>query len=209
LRGRAGQSWLWARVVPNPSTSLLALALAGLALAPMPWPDNSVAPVGVSWASGSDLGGIALSLACLWALQLLGSPRRGLALVVAGAWSWGLVLLSLAVHSASWSGVLTAGGVGAEVGRVLLATVLLGSLPWVLGPPGGASFRGCGWAAGVGMALLLGLPQLQTDPFPLALGVWWALLAALGLAWVAGTTWGPGQLRRLGISVSAATLKAP
>jgi hypothetical protein len=211
LRGRLGGPRLGALTVPKPWTTLLALALVGVALAPMPWPDNPVAPVEVSWASGTDLGGIVLSLGCLWALQLLGAPpgRRGAAFALAGAWSWGLLLLSLAVHSATWSGVLTAGGLGAEVGRVLLAVSWLGSLPWVLGPPGGVSFRGCGWAAGVGMSLLLGLPQLQSAPFPLALSAWWLVLAAIGLVWVVGATWGPGLRGRLGLSASAATLNAP
>ncbi|MFZ0995382.1 MAG: hypothetical protein WAO09_05315 [Candidatus Dormiibacterota bacterium] len=209
LAGRAATLSVVLR--PRPWAMLLALALVGLALAPMPWPDNPVAPVGISWASGTDLGGIALSIACFWALQLLGAPRsrRGLAFALAGAWSWGLLLLSLAVHSATWSGVLGAGGVGAEAGRVVLAVTWLGSLPWVLGPPGGMSFRGFGWAAGVGMALLLGLPQLQSAPFPLTLGLWWGVMAGVGLVWAAGARFGPGLWGHLGLVPPAATLNAP
>ncbi|MGA8427208.1 MAG: hypothetical protein WB801_06435, partial [Candidatus Dormiibacterota bacterium] len=106
LRGRAAAFSWRGLAMPRPWAMLLGLTLLGLALAPMPWPDDPVAPVGISWASGADLGGIALSLGCLWVLQLLGAPRsrRGVAFVVAGAWSWGLLLLSLAVHSATWSG---------------------------------------------------------------------------------------------------------
>jgi len=210
LRGRAAVLGR-AALIPRPWAMLLALALAGLALAPLPWPDNPVAPVGISWASGTDLGGIALSVGCLWALQLLGAPRsrRGLAFAVAGAWSWGLLLLSLAVHSATWSGVLGAGGVGAEAGRLVLAVTWLGSLPWVLGPPGGLSFRGLGWAAGVGMGLLLGLPQLQSAPFPLVLGLWWGVMAGVGLVWAAGASSGPRLWGHLGLAPPAATLNAP
>lgn len=211
LRERAAAFSWRGLAMPRPWEMLLGLTLLGLALAPMPWPDDPVAPVGISWASGADLGGIALSLGCLWALQLLGAPRsrRGVAFVLAGAWSWGLLLLSLAVHSSTWSGVLGAGGVGAEVVRVLLAAAWVGSLPWVLGPPGGLSFRGCGWAAGVGMGLLLVLPQLRTAPFPLALGLWWAGLAVMGLVWTAGARWGPRLWGRPGSAASAATLNTP
>jgi hypothetical protein len=211
LRGRVAAFDLRGLPIPRPWAMLLGLTLLGLALGPMPWPDDPVAPVGISWASGADLGGIALSLGCLWALQLLGAPRsrRGAAFALAGVWSWGLLLLSLGVRSATWSGVLGAGGLGAEVVRVLLAVAWVGSLPWVLGPPGGLSFRGCGWAAGVGMGLLLALPQLQTAPFPLALGLWWAVLAAMGLVWATGAKWGPRIWGRLGFAASAATLNAP
>ncbi|HVB13426.1 MAG TPA: hypothetical protein VNH38_01545 [Candidatus Dormibacteraeota bacterium] len=201
------RGWL-AEAVIRSWSSMLGLALAGLVLAPMPWPDNPVAPVGISWAAGSNLGGIALSLSGLWALQLLGSsqPRRGWVLLLLGSWSVGLVLFALAVHSGSWSGILTAGGLGAEVARVGLAVLGLGSLPWVLwGAPGGSSLRGAAWAAVAGVALFLALPQLQSAPFPAVLIAWWALLAALGLAWAVVATWGP----RLGFSVSAATLNAP
>ena len=211
LRGPGRPRWV-AEAVSSPWSSLLGLALAGLVLAPMPWPDNPVAPVGISWASGSNLGGIALSLSALWALQLLGSAqsRRGWVLTLLGAWSLGLVLLALAVHSGSWAGVLTAGGLGAELGRVLLAALGLCSLPWVMmGPPGGASLRGSGWAAGAGVALLLALPQLQAVPFPVVLVAWWALLVALGLVWAGGAAWGAGPARRLGLSVAAATLNTP
>jgi hypothetical protein len=211
LPGRVGTFGRGALPMPRPWEMLLALVLLGLALAPMPWPDNPVTPVGISWASGTDLGRIALSVGCLWALQLLGAPRsrRGLAFALAGVWSWGLLLLSLAVHSATWSGVLGAGGVGAEVGRVVLAVAWLASLPWALGPPGGMSFRGFGWAAGVGMGLLLALPQLQSAPFPLALGLWWGVMAGVGLAWVAGARLGPRLRVHLGFAAPAATLNAP
>jgi hypothetical protein len=211
LREKARALDLLGLPMPRPWAMLLGLTLLGLALAPMPWPDDPVAPVGISWASGADLGGLAVSLGSLWALQLLGAlrSRRGLAFAVAGAWSWGLILLSLAAHSETWSGVLGAGGVGAEVARVLLALAWLGSLPWVLGPPGGLSFRGYGWAAGVGVGLLLALPQLQTAPFPLALGLWWGVLVAVGLAWAAGARWAPRLWAHLSPAPSAATLNTP
>jgi hypothetical protein len=197
---------------PSPSRTILGLALVGLVLAPMPWPDNPVAPVAVSWASGRDFGGIGLSLAGLCGLQLLGAerPRDGSSLAVAGAWSLGLVVLALAVHAITWSSLLSAGGLGAELGRVLLAVLGLVIIPLALGgPPGGVSLRSCSWAAGAGMVLLLALPQLQTAPFPLALAAWWVLLVVLGLAWSAGSAWGPGGLRRLGLIAPAATLDIP
>lgn len=199
-------------MLPSPLASFLGLALATMVVAPMPWPDNPVAPVGISWAAGTNLGGIAVSLSGLWGLQLLasGQPQRGRSLALTGSCSLGMVLLALALHSDSWSGLLGAGGLGAELGRVLLAALWLCCLPLVLGgPPGGLSIRAFGWAAGAGMCLLLGLPQLQSAPFPLVLVAWWSLLAALGLAWVVGSVFGPGQLRRLGISLPAATLNAP
>ncbi|MGC2192260.1 MAG: hypothetical protein WA751_07985 [Candidatus Dormiibacterota bacterium] len=211
LRPGARTGWI-SGGVEGPWSSLLALGLAGAVLAPMPWPDNPVAPVGISWASGSNLGGLALSLGGIWALVLLGSrqPRRGWVLTILGSWSLGLVLLALAVHSGSWSGVLTAGGLGAELGRVVLAAVGICSLPWVLmGGPGGSSVRGAAWATGAGVALFLALPQLQAAPFPVILAGWWALLAALGLGWAAGANWGPRIFGRLGRSTSAATLNAP
>lgn len=211
LRGQANRSSLRG-LLPSPVGALLGLVLAALVVAPLPWPDNPVAPVGISWASGSDLGGIALSLSGLWGFQLLGSTdaQRGRTLTLAGVWSLGLVLLALALHSATWSGVLSAGGLGAEVGRVLLAVAWLCGLPLLLGgAPDGLSIRGFGWAAGAGMCLLLALPQLQSAPFPLAVAGWWGLLAFLGLACWAGATWGPRPLRRLGISVAAATLNVP
>ncbi|HUY54655.1 MAG TPA: hypothetical protein VMV23_05810, partial [Candidatus Nanopelagicaceae bacterium] len=73
LRRRARAVDLLGVPTPRPWAMLLGLTLLGLAMAPMPWPDDPVAPVGISWASGADLGGIAVSLGCLWALQLLGA----------------------------------------------------------------------------------------------------------------------------------------
>jgi hypothetical protein len=212
LRRGAGGWTACLGAMPSPFRLILGLMLAGLVLAPMPWPDNPVAPVTVSWASGSDLGGIGLTLAGLWALQLLGAGRSrdGRALAAAGAWSLALVALALAVHSATWSSLLSAGGLGAELGRLLLAVLALATLPLVLGgPPGGVSLRSCGWAAGAGMALLLALPQLRTAPFGLALVAWWVLLALLGLAWWAGSAGGPRVVRRLGMGAPAATLNVP
>jgi hypothetical protein len=196
----------------RPWSSLLGLALAGIVLGPVPWPDNPVAPVVITWASGSNFGGIALSLGALWALQLLGSnqPRHGWVLALLGGWSLALVLVALAVHSGSWSGILTAGGLGAELCRLGLAAVGICSLPLVLrGAPGGISLTGSAWAASSGVALFLALPQLQAVPFPLVLAAWWALLVALGLAWAAGSNWGSRIAGRLGFAASAATLNVP
>ncbi|MGH7642788.1 MAG: hypothetical protein ACRENX_07215 [Candidatus Dormibacteria bacterium] len=220
LAGGAAQRWQQPRSRPGwlnpaiakPWPALIGLLLAGLVLGPISWPDNAVAPVGISWASGSDLGGIAMSLGGLLALELLGSsqPRRAGVLAVLGSWSLGLLLLASAVHADSWAGVLGAGGVGAEVARLGLAGLALGSLPWVLwGAPGGFSAKGLAWAAGAGMGLLLALPQLQAAPFPVALGAWWALLVAIGLTWVLVSSWGPKLARRLGLTFSAATLDVP
>ena len=211
IRSPSPPDWI-AAAVERPWSSLLGLALAGLVLAPIPWPDNPVAPVGISWASGSNLGGISLSLGGLWALQLLGSgqPRRGWVLIYLGAWSLGLVLLASAVHSGNWSGVLTAGGPGAEVGRVGLALVGAGALPWVLGaPPGGLSATGAAWAASSGMVLILALPQLQAVPFPVAIAAWWALLALLGFGWAGASGWRSRIARRRRLNASAATLNTP
>lgn len=211
FRPPARPGWLGA-AIERPWSSVLGLALAGIVLAPMPWPDNPVAPIGISWASGSDLGGIALSLGGLWALELLGSSqsRRGWVLTILGTWTLGLVLLALAVQSDSWSGILTAGGLGAELGRLVLAGLALSALPWVLrGAPGGTSVKGAAWAAGAGIALLLALPQLQAVPFPVALAAWWVLLLVLGLGWAVVTNWGPRVAGRLGFAFSAATLNVP
>ncbi|HVC22313.1 MAG TPA: hypothetical protein VNH82_02630 [Candidatus Dormibacteraeota bacterium] len=202
----------WAARPGNSTRLLLGLALAGLVVAPMPWPDNPVSPIGISWAAGSSLGGIALSLSALWALQLLGSkgPWPALVLVLLGIWSMGLLLLALAVHTVSWSGVLDAAGLGAELGRLGLAVLGIACLPLALGGgPGGLSLRSAAWAAGVGMALLLALPQLQTVPFPVAFGAWWVLMAILGLVWSAGARWGQRFIRNLGLVLPAATLNAP
>ncbi|MGA7173574.1 MAG: hypothetical protein WCB86_09965 [Candidatus Dormiibacterota bacterium] len=198
--------------VERPWSSLLGLAVAGTVLAPVPWPDNPVAPVGISWASGSTVGGIALTLGGLWALLLLGSnqPHRGSVLAILAGWSLGLVILATAVHSGSWSGVLSAGGAGAEAGRVGLAGVAICVLPWVLrGAPGGTSVRGAAWAATAGLALFLALPQLQAVPFPVALAAWWSLLGAISLGWAAGANWGVRIAGRLGLAASAATLNVP
>jgi hypothetical protein len=190
----------------------LGLALAGLALAPMPWPDSPVAPIAISWAAGSSVGGITLTLVGLWLLQLLGSkqPEQGWHLGLVATWSMGLVSLALAVHSGSWSGVLNAGGLGAELGRVCLATLGLVLLPLVLRrAPGGVSLSSAAWAAGTGVALLLALPQIQATPFPVAIAAWWGLMAAIGLGWAASARWGPSIIRNLGLALPAATLNVP
>ncbi|MGC1184254.1 MAG: hypothetical protein WBA31_03760 [Candidatus Dormiibacterota bacterium] len=202
----------WAARPANSTGLLLGLALAGLVVAPMPWPDNPVSPIGISWAAGSSLGGIALSLSGLWALQLLGSKGlwRPLVVVLLGIWSMGLLTMALVVHTGNWAGVLDAGGLGAELGRVGLAVLGIACLPLALGgAPGGLSLRSAAWAAGAGMALLLALPQLQAVPFPVAFGAWWVLMVALGLAWSAGARWGLGIIRNLGLSLPAATLNVP
>jgi hypothetical protein len=202
----------WAVGLSDPTPLLLGVVLTGLVVAPMPWPDNPVAPIGISWAAGSSLGGIALSLGSLWGLQLLAArePWRPWILWSLGIWSVGLVILALAVHEMNWSGILEARGLGAELGRVGLAAVGLASLPWALrGRPGGASVRSAAWAATAGMALLLALPQLQFAPLPVTLAAWWALVAALGVAWVVGSRWGPRTFRNFGVAVPAATLDSP
>jgi hypothetical protein len=210
---RPGARWrreeFWNRLSRNSAATLLGVALAGLVLAPMPWPGNPVAPLGVSWASGSDLGGLALTLSGLWALHLVGSARahEGRVLALLGAWSLGLILLAMAVHAATWSGVLTAGGLGAEVGRVLLAVAWLGLMPWALADaPGGAAVRDCAAVAGTGVALFLMLPQIQATPTLVVLPAWWALLLALGLACAAARRWGIGTLRRTGLPFPDARL---
>ncbi len=219
LAGGAAQLFLTTRQNRSPITSLgrpwsslMGIALAGFVLAPLPWPDNPVAPVEISWASGTEMGGVALSLAGIWGLVLLGSSqhRRGWAICSLGAWSLGIVLLSTAVGANSWEGILNAGGLGAELGRVGLAGLGLLTLPWALaGAPGGTSTRGLAWAAGTGAYLFLALPQLQSVLFPVALLAWAGLMAALGAAWAVGSRWGPILVRRVGRPASAATLNAP
>lgn len=163
---------------------LAAVALAGLAVAPLPWPGNPVAPVTVSWAAGRELGGPALTLGALIGLLLLASPEpaRARATASACAWSLGLVLLALAVGSAGWSGLLSAPGLGAELVRVFLGVGWPAALGWNLLPgalPADPA-RAAAWAAGSGVGLLLALPQLLGTPFWVALLAWWALALLLG-----------------------------
>ncbi|HEY6537618.1 MAG TPA: hypothetical protein VI138_01090 [Candidatus Dormibacteraeota bacterium] len=196
----------------RPGELLLGLGLAGLVLAPMPWPDNPLAPIGISWAEGSSVGGIALSLGGLWTLLLLGRTRvrRGRALALLGGWSLGLVMLGLAVHSGTWAGALTARGPGAELGRVALAVVGVVALALLLPlPPRAAGLANVAWAAGLGLNLLLALPRLLTVAFPLAILAWWGLVLVAALVGSAGARWG-GKLRRVpGDPVPAATLNVP
>ncbi|HVC39056.1 MAG TPA: hypothetical protein VNH20_03640 [Candidatus Dormibacteraeota bacterium] len=210
-RRRGRPSWR-AALLLTPAGSLVGLLLAGMVLAPMPWPDNPVAPVTVSWASGTDFGGLALSLGGLWALLLLGSgpTRRGWVLGLFGAWSLGIILFGLSVGSASWSGLLSAGGLGAEVGRVGLCAWVLGSLALTLrGNPEGEFLGAIVRAAGGGLVLLLAFPQLQRGPFPVVLGLWWALVFALDLVRLALASWWPGEPRPGAAPAAAATLNVP
>lgn len=196
----------------QPLATLVALGLAGLVVAPLPLADNPVAPVGISWAAGSSLGNLGLSLAGLWALCLLapGRPRRARQLWLLAGWSLGLLLLSLGVRSGDWSGLLSAGGAGAESARLVLGVAAVCLLWCWFGPaPGQDRFAAAGWAVGGVAGLILVLPQLQTLPFLVDLAGWWTLQAGLGLLGLAAARLLPPVRRRLGRSVSAATLNTP
>ncbi|MGH7640182.1 MAG: hypothetical protein ACREN7_03605 [Candidatus Dormibacteria bacterium] len=178
-----GQLASWAS---EPARSLQGVAAATVALVPLPFPGNPVAPVGISWAGGSELGNLGLSLAGLFALAWLAAPvrHRGLGLTLLAAWSLGLGILALSLGTGSWEGVLGAGGPGAEAGRVLLGSLALGlPLLWFGGAGGEETVRSCGWVAAAAMGLLLLLPQLRQLLFPGVLLSWWVLglvLAAVG-----------------------------
>ncbi len=185
----AGRGWT---VAGGPGPILLAVGLGGLVLAPLPWPGDPVAPVSISWAAGQDLGGIGVSLAGLLALLLLASGERGRVLAWGGGWTLGALLVALSLGTSTWGPVLSSGGLGAEVARVLLGLGLLGAMAGCRGRPGRLSpYTPAAWAAGAGLALLLCLPQLLGLPFGVAVGAWWGLSGLLGLAQAVGAHgWG-------------------
>lgn len=153
-----------------------------------------------------------LTLAGLWGLLLLEEeggqlirPRTGLA----AAWSLGVLLLALTLSTGSWSALLGAPGLGAEIPRVLLGAALLLLLPWLAGRPGsGHRTRSLTWAVGTGAASLLVLPQLRLSPFYLALAVWW-LLQLLAPLWSGALQGALARLWRRGTPTAAATLNGP
>ncbi|HUY55588.1 MAG TPA: hypothetical protein VMV23_10555 [Candidatus Nanopelagicaceae bacterium] len=175
--------------------------LCGLVMLPLPWGGSPSFHLDAGGSSGIGVGGVAVSLLALWVLESWARAPRGLpgATLLGLSWSLGLVGLAAALRAPTWAGVMSAGGLGAEMVRLGLGLTSLVGVSWVaVGHPRRGIATTAAGAARLAISLSLLLPQLQTLPAWSVLAIWWGSCGLLGLAG-AGAGSGRKLLRRLGI----------
>lgn len=177
--GRGRQS---ARLAPP---SLAAVIGAELVVVSLPWPGSPLVELGTLGLAAAPLAAIPVTvLGILWGRPPGSAPAKVMLELGYRALTAALLLgLALFLRSPGWSGVLSAGGLGAIAGRAGVAVVVLLSLPLLAGPPQTASGV-TRWAALGALCLFLLAPPLTGWPVPVGLAVW--LLGAAALGAVAG-----------------------
>ena len=179
--------------------------LCGLVVLPLPWGGSPVAQINVGGLAGPGLGGLALSLLGLWVLESFGrasSRLQGSTLISLG-WALGLVVFAVALRAPGWTGVMSGGGLGAELARLGLGLVSIVAIPWAGGSDPRHLLTAAAWAARLALSLSLVLPQLASLPAPVALGIWWSACVLLAAGWAGGLRDLVHQLGRVSTGAAA------
>ncbi len=184
--------------------SLAVLTGAELVALSLPWPGSPLLQLGSLGLAAAPLASLPMTvLGVLWGGRgQRGRGRAGLEVLYPALVSSLLLGLALILRSPGWAGVLSARGAGAEVGRVAVAVVVLGSLPLWAGTPGSPS-GAVRWSAIGAACVFLLIPAVAGWPVVVGLGVWGGSALALGgaagvAARAAGTRWGRGLAAHAG-----------
>ncbi len=178
--------------------SLAVVTGAGLVALSLPWPGSPLLQLGSLGLAAAPLASLPMTvLGVLWgAPRAGGSGRAGREVLYPALVSLLLLGLALILRSPGWAAVLSARGLGAELGRVSVAVVILGSLPLWAGSPGSPS-GAVRWTTLGGACAFLLIPAMAGWPVVVGLAAWGVAASALGGAAgvavrAAGTGWGRG-----------------
>lgn len=205
--GRRASWRVWA------ARAWLPLGLGSLAVIPLPWPGNPLLALSVGGLSQVGVGGLALTVLGILALELrvaAGEPDRGARVIASTASMAALVILAEVLRAPDWGSLLAAPGPGAEAGRLGLGAICLLAAPWAAGQELGADADGtCAWAARASVAGFLVIPQVSGWPVWAGIGGWLLACLLLGSLWASGQRLIPGGPTDPGWRRPAGRLRSP
>ncbi|HUY96925.1 MAG TPA: hypothetical protein VMW47_04770 [Verrucomicrobiae bacterium] len=165
------------------------IALAGLAVAALPWPDSPLGAIpGVAAATVGSLG-VPLTVAALWiADSIAGPPRPGLR----ASWAIGLLGCGVWSGSAGWPALLAHAGTGPTVLRLAAGAGIAVILPGLAGARDhGDRPRAVSWAAHSAIVTVLMAPTISRFDPVAAVALWAAVGAGLAAAHRLVARWRP------------------
>ncbi len=193
--------------------TIVPLALASLAVVPLPWPGNPALALTAGGLSQVGVGGLGLTALGLLGMELwlangkrTSSPHTLLPVLTVLA----ILVLAEVVAAPDWASLLAATGTGAEAGRVGVGVACLLAFPWASGDPAGSRLAvACAAATRFAVAAFLIFPQVARTPVWLGLGVWLAACLAFGALWGVARRFELGRPAKPGLPGSADRLRLP
>lgn len=180
VSSRAGlRRWL---TTAHPDRSwVYAGLLCSLVVLPLPWGGSPISQLQVGGVGGAGIGGLALSVLGLLVLESRNGGRMVQVVLIGLVWALGLVAVAVTLRAATWSELVAAGGVGAELARLGLGLSSLALIPWAgASHPGRQAATAAAAAARLAVSLSLLLPQLQALAAGVDLVIWWGVCVIWG-----------------------------